>query len=257
MFGFECSQGFCQRSANRPTSTCEQNHLVAHEMRYIGSIHKHLQPNPIFSTSYIPARGPSNVLCEAFDKCFRTGEVVILRTRNAVKTDRHAFPHWLAFRCQRLRSGPNRWQGYRVRKAMALLFLENNWTARCPRQIPRMSLGNTLTMAGDCFTSTPDGSFTGEFYERSDLVADRRRHRGASCWTSDEGRWLRSDRRHYFGNSRCFRGWLGIWFAWVGRGWRNDRFHNRCIYRCVHFDWNNADDKTCLRLAQLTEHQGK
>src|SRR3984957_3685250 len=58
MFGFECGQSFCQRSANRPTSTCEQNHLVVHEMHYSGSIQEHLQPNPIFSTSHIPAGGP-------------------------------------------------------------------------------------------------------------------------------------------------------------------------------------------------------
>src|ERR1700722_4028458 len=58
MFGFECRQSFCQRTANRPTSTCEQNHLVAHEMHYSGSFQDHLQPNPIFSTSHIPAGGP-------------------------------------------------------------------------------------------------------------------------------------------------------------------------------------------------------
>ena len=50
------------------------------------------------------------------------GEVVILRIRNAVNTDRHAFPSWLPFRCQRLRSGPNRWQGYRFRTRWPFFF---------------------------------------------------------------------------------------------------------------------------------------
>jgi hypothetical protein len=65
-------------------------------------------------------------LSELFERLTKwpNGEGVILPARNAVNTHRHAFASWLTSRCQRLRSGPNRWQGYRVRKAMALLFWE-------------------------------------------------------------------------------------------------------------------------------------